>query len=837
MRDTSTSIDRLTKIISDKPKYNLDQKGNRSSNKQREIHIGLAEGWFSLILLAIVVYSTIWCVQASGWVDHLDILTLTTALGLVIGVVAAKQKRIPLLVVHVAVLGFGLLLTFWQAAGAFYHGSAGALTNAMQHWLATAFTGGTGNDDAIFLFFILLLGFTLAYTSAWLVYRTRNPWLMIIANAVVLLINLSSVDPGYIIFLIVFLMASLMLLLRFNLHESLRRWRRQGLRYPDDIGWDVMQAGAIISVGILIFSWLLPGTYMNDVAAQVWNSSSNPWQQAENTWNRVISLNGGSNPSNHGNFRDSLALGGNPNLNHDTVLTFTVQGPNANSDPVYLETLSYDTYIKSRSAWSNGTTETAPLRPNDIYPSDGSIDTHTITEKVTIVSSLNEQYAYIPGASDITTYNAPANVMRSKADGSVVAWVGKNGNFGAGTHYTVTSTVSSADVQTLRSVPMPANAPSPAPPEYDGPADPNVYNGDIVNAYTSVPDGLDPRILQKAKQIVADAHATTMYDKAVALESFFRSNYSYSTDIQLPPGQEGVSWFLFDNTDHKGFCNYFSTSMTVMARELGMPTRVVAGYTNGTYDAKTHQYVVHGTDAHSWVQVYFASYGWVNFEPSASFASFSRPLPNQFGANSKNGGTNGASGGGAVIPPSLHGKTQHSSLDDSSSSDNSTSTAQGQLRQQVGTALGSIVLLLLFGALLFALWWRRLFRRYSLSAQFYGRLCLLANWAGIQLRPSQTPYEYIQGVTAFAPQDALTLERLGDIYVRDKWADPESVEHPLRSGEINELPSLWRRIQPHLFLHVLRHPSFLRRIPRRIGVLIATARRRRRVRKAFEEEL
>ncbi len=831
MRDAS--VERLAKIISDQPKYNPDYKESRSSNARREIHIGLAEGWFSLILLAIVIYSTVWSVQAAGWVDHLNILTLTTGLGLVIGVVAAKQKYVPHLVMHLATLGFGLLLSFWQTTGAFYQGSGNALIVAIQHWLSTAFTGGAGNDDSIFLFFILLLGFVLAYTSAWLVYCTRNPWLMIVANAVVLLINLSSVDPGYIIFLIVFLMASLLLLLRFNLYESVRRWRKQGLRYPDDIGWDVMQAGAIISACILIFSWMLPGTYTNDTAAQIWNSSSNPWQQTENTWNRIISLNGGVNPSNHGNFRDSLALGGNPNLNHDTV--FTVQTTDGS---VYFETLSYDTYDKQKSSWSNGPTETMPWKANDPYPPDATVAVHALAQKITIVSPLSEQYPYILGAPDIASYNTGANVMRSKSSGSVIAWVGKNGNLGTGTHYTITSYVSSADIPTLRSVPLPANSPQ-YPPDYDGPANPNVYTQSIVDTYTKLPSGLDSRILAKTRQIIADAHATSMYDKVVALESFFRDNYSYSTNIQLPSGQEGVSWFLFENTDHQGFCTYFATSMTVMARLLGIPARVVSGYTNGTYDAKTHQRVIHGTDAHSWTQVYFAGYGWINFEPSASFATFTRPFPNQFGTSSASGGTSAFSGGGSVISTAGRGRVQHGNPADSSSAGSTSSSAQAQIqvRQQVGTAVGSIVLLILFGSLLFMLWWRRLFRRYSLSAQFYGRLCLLANWAGIQLRPSQTPYEYIHGVAASAPQNALILERLGDIYVRDKWADPESAEHPLRSGEIDELPSLWRRIQPRLFFHVLRHPSFLQWLPQRIGAFLVRLRKRRRARKMFEEEL
>ena len=184
-----------------------------------------------------------------------------------------------------------------------------------------ALAGGTSSDDSIFLFFITSLGFLLAYTSAWLVYRTRKPWLMILANAVVLLINLSNIEDGYIVFLIVFLIASLLLVLRFNLYESSVAWKRKGLRCADDLGWEFMQAGALISIGVLIFAWLLPWGYINDAAAQIWSADNNPWVQLENTWNRLFSVDGGANASNHGNFTDTLVLGGNPNLNNDIVFT------------------------------------------------------------------------------------------------------------------------------------------------------------------------------------------------------------------------------------------------------------------------------------------------------------------------------------------------------------------------------------------------------------------------------------------------------------------------------------------------------------------------------------
>lgn len=823
MRDAA--VERLTRILSDAPDNNGNGKGVRPRRVPLEIHLGMAEGWFSLVLLTIVVYSTIWSVQVAGWVAHLNILSLTTALGLIIGVIAAKQQRFPRMYTHIVVLGFGLFLAFWQTAGAFYGGSLSAFAQGIQHWYMILITGGTGDDDSIFLFFVVALGFVLAYTSAWLVYRTRSPWLMVVANAVVLLINLSNVDNGYIVFLAVFLTASLLLLLRFNLYESMKRWRRQGLRYGDDIGWDVMQAGSLISIGILIFSWLLPSGYLDPTVSMVWNANANPWVQLENTWNRVISISGGANAPNHGNFRDSLVLAGNPNLNHEIVMT--VQSNDDGSQ--YLAFLSYDTY-RGQDGWTNAGTTSIPLKANQSYNS-GATMTHPVQQQVTIVNPPGEQKGYLPGQSEITSINVPAVVQGSTDNGAIVAWLNSNGNLTAGSKYGVTSNVSSADVQTLRSVPLPANAPN-YPVSFDGPTPPTIYDQNVVKAYTQLPTDLDPKIHELAVSVTMGA--TTMYDKTVALENYLRSHYSYSVDIQLPPGQEGVSWFLF-RSGNKGFCNYFSTSMAVMARSLGIPARVVVGYTNGTYDAKNHQRVIRGTDAHSWTQVYFAGYGWINFEPSASFASFARPLPNQF---SSSGSSTTGSALPPVLPPGVNSRGFHENGASTGVDTSSAAIAQSQmqLRQQVGFALSGIIVLLLFALLFFSIWWARLFRRYGLAMQLYGRLCVLANWAGITLRPSQTPYECIEGLVVAVPHDALMLERLGDIYVRDRWADPKSKEHPRRNGEIDELRQLWKRLQPKLFFYVLRHPHFLRWLPQKAGVFISALRRRQRARRIARDD-
>ena len=215
-----------------------------------------------------------------------------------------------------------------------------------------------------------------------------------------------------------------------------------------------MQAGALISIGILIFSWLLPGNYMDPTVSQLWNTNSNPWTQLQNTWNRVISVTGGSNPANRGNFRDSLALGGNPNLTNEVVMTVKVSDTKTGNQ--YLASLSYDSY--DGHTWTDLPVDTATVKANATitYP---SIASHQVTQKITIVNPPGEQYPYLLGASEIATINVPAKVQENHQSGIPIAWLGQNGYLVAGANYTVSSYVSSADEPSLRTIEMPQNAP------------------------------------------------------------------------------------------------------------------------------------------------------------------------------------------------------------------------------------------------------------------------------------------------------------------------------------------------------------------------------------------
>ena len=109
--------------------------------------------------------------------------------------------------------------------------------------------------------------------------------------------------------------------------------------------------------------------------------------------------------------------------------------------------------------------------------------------------------------------------------------------------------------------------------------------------------------------------AATDYDRAARLERFLLDNYPYDLNVEpLPPGLDAADFFLFEQ--QAGYCAHFATTMAVMARHVGLPTRVAVGYLPGFIDPMTGTHTVRNGDAHAWVEVHFEKHGWVAFDPT-----------------------------------------------------------------------------------------------------------------------------------------------------------------------------------------------------------------------------
>jgi transglutaminase-like putative cysteine protease len=147
---------------------------------------------------------------------------------------------------------------------------------------------------------------------------------------------------------------------------------------------------------------------------------------------------------------------------------------------------------------------------------------------------------------------------------------------------------------------------------------------EIRARYTALPRGIPDRVHELARVaagLAPDAAGTTVppapYAQARAIEAFLHQ-YPYTLELPLPPGDvDVVDYFLFDL--QRGFCDYFASAMVVMARSIGLPARLAAGFRQQPADARGVQ-TVRQIDAHSWAEVYFAGYGWVEFEPTPPFA-------------------------------------------------------------------------------------------------------------------------------------------------------------------------------------------------------------------------
>ncbi len=187
--------------------------------------------------------------------------------------------------------------------------------------------------------------------------------------------------------------------------------------------------------------------------------------------------------------------------------------------------------------------------------------------------------------SDRTVYQLP--------DGSLRAGV----QLERDATYTVISHRPHATAETLRAS---AAAAATTPP-------------DITARYAQAGD-VPPRVRELAAQITRGA--ATPYDAVRALEAWMGRNTRYTLDVPKPPrGADAVEQFLF--VDRKGFCEQIASSLVVMLRSLGVPTRLAVGYLPGERNPFTGLYEVHADDAHAWAEVYFPGVGWQGFDPTA----------------------------------------------------------------------------------------------------------------------------------------------------------------------------------------------------------------------------
>lgn len=277
-----------------------------------------------------------------------------------------------------------------------------------------------------------------------------------------------------------------------------------------------------------------------------------------------------------------------------TVLRYTVSGT---AEPDYLRLATVSNF--SGAVWRpDALSDTSEIREGDALPQAQGTST---TAGAAVV---REHIRVMAVGGD----RLPLPLAPSAVDGLDGSW-----RFDAGTSVAVADNAS-ADGQdyTVSSSSVVPTAASLA--ASDGGVPPG--SGTRYLALPSMPAS----IASTARRVVARAGASGRAAEAEALQNWFRGAFSYSLDTPVSEGFDGdgaaaVAVFL---RARSGYCVHFASAMALMARTLGIPSRVVVGYLLGTEQQITGGVsgTVSAQELHAWPELWFDGVGWVRYEPT-----------------------------------------------------------------------------------------------------------------------------------------------------------------------------------------------------------------------------
>jgi transglutaminase-like putative cysteine protease len=273
------------------------------------------------------------------------------------------------------------------------------------------------------------------------------------------------------------------------------------------------------------------------------------------------------------------------------VLSYRTSAP----EPPYLQV-----YVLGRlgaNAWSLAPpTKTVAMPKGKLPPVPGLVpgtpgssvrETIKLSSRLTANGTNNLSYLPLPYAARSVQVDGDW-----RADPGSLAVLAPGARL-AGLHYTVSSDDVNPTAQQLRA--------APAPPG-------------TLAGYLQVPDPL--KSLQGLAKTVTKGR-TTAYGEAVALQNWFTKDGNFTYSLHVPNTQTPDALIQFLKKTKKGYCQQFAFAMAVLARLLGIPSRVVVGYTQGSFSS-TQEWVVKTSDAHAWPELYFRGAGWLRFEPTPS---------------------------------------------------------------------------------------------------------------------------------------------------------------------------------------------------------------------------
>ncbi len=772
----------------------------------------------ALALAAVVLGSSLLSIEVAGWVDDLPHLTLN-GLAAILLAWALLAARVRPYLGHLVAVFTGAAASLWQVAPILvdkgWPEKAVDLVVRLNAWGYAARTGGISTDPLPFYLLLLASAWLGGYVLGWSTTRGSRPWLSIAFSGVILLMNLNYGPARLGVFFLAFTMSALLLVVRLNQRRAPAVGELAG-------GGRLFVYSGALALSLSLMAWFAPTPQESPDLLNMWYRVNTPWQEGLGQMNRLFAFLVSKERPGPGDFDKALVLRGTSNLSDAPVMQVESTAPR------YWRGLSYDYYTGQGWLVQEQTVVRTPSAVRDPQPLLGQYQlTKEVTQTFTIVAPKNnllfgagqaqkvmdveaslETSRRGPVTLNVENLAAPESIpgdLRPYADALQGAlrrvdtrWEtsrllpafnsllppavrvmglikGENGRVSglqvvARFPVDLTALYASSPLQIGQKYSV-VSAVSEAPPEKLRGAGRD-YPSWVTERYLQLPPSLPERVRELSQRLTEPAN--NPYDTALAIEGYLRG-FTYATNLPIPPGNvDRVDYMLF--TLRKGYSAYFSTTMVVMLRTVGIPARVATGYATGSFDSEHGVYLVKESNAHGWVEVFFPNYGWIEFEPTPSMPTIARPT----------------SPGEEFTDDDLllrnQDEAEETPMENPQYED---SLAPTTVEEWTLWGFGGATLIVVP----LGLWllWRQRWAGLDEAVAVYGKAMVLASLARMGPRSSQTPREYGAGLQRLMPRHRGVIEHILQAYERVRYGGRATSEY-----EAGELLEIWRALRMEL---------------------------------------
>lgn len=562
----------------------------------------------SALLLVLLVIVTAFRLEITDWTPDLGYTAILGVIGALLGFglgYSIFEKTIRgLFVISYSITIIPLYLSGIIEGDVTELGRIISLLGRFSASLILWLNGKKVEDHVFFVILMSTLFWLIGVYCAFQLIRKREIFRIILPTFIPMLViqYYDGSKPGRIWGLALYLFLALVLAGRINLAKSHELWENENVLAGDEPEFDINKNMVKIAAILVLIAFLIPlPSVLIPAAVNTWKKINDPFTSVQTKFDNLFAaLKSERIRDEKGEiFGDILGLGRNA-VKGETPL-FKIVVDETYFPRQYWRMRVYDTYINS--AW-----QVKKGRAAEFDPVKGSF-----SKSDTIISPESEFSIY--------WQTNPSSFMVTPQQ---TIWISRNssiqvdGNIGSETDpfsWKTSPVLHNGDLYKVRALIF-----NPTQKMLRQ-SEPN-YPKWIIQRYLQIPENIKTTIKPLAEKITFGLNND--FDKAEAITSYLRKTMSYSEVVSDPPsGEDPIIWFIMKNKI--GFCNYYASADVLMLRSIGIPARLVVGFSQGIIDIE-REYSVREKDSHAWPEVFFPGVGWVQFEPTTIQPEISRPL-------------------------------------------------------------------------------------------------------------------------------------------------------------------------------------------------------------------